>query len=718
MRSNATLILIAVAALFVGVLIGYFVAPEDGGGTDSERSERRQVPESGRQESSNPRDQSRSDPVAARRSAVDGTDRQEDGVAARAVSQEPAASHVVPAELVQELTAPFKKREGNGQITGRVVWDGTGEGVEGVLVSAGGVPKSRLESRFSNQRPVIRTMPEPDLAESALAHTRMVRRNYELYHSTITNADGSFELTGLPEDAEYMVTARADGMDIHELDDDGERMFRRSGYTQVGSVLTFTAKRRYEVVFDVLMPDGTPAAMMRLEYRPWPRNAGDADPEEVMKGLRNYGGTGGNGDGFIFAREPGEYVVCAYDAFEDSYLVGAMRSKSLRIDNREAIHEKVTLQLFETPSIMVKADIGSSRRVSYRYKVALCSDVAELQEFRKLERAAESLAEFKGGRVALFRDLTPGKHFVALLDTSTNTVASYQEVIVTQGLTHVELAPKPLDRDQYAVVWIRGPDGQLLKDVTLTQGYRTSNSTGQSGGSQGVSVHPDGSWHVPHPDLGNQKDVKSIVLWAVSEELGVVETEYQIDPEVVLNIQFAQPSFLTVALSGLNLADEPQELRATWKSQDISRAHYSESNPVRVGHTFRFGPTQPGNTQVTVTCIDSVDPRGYRNLVVLAERVVSLYSGDNSLTIEMPVLTRLEVSISGSITEDMSAIASSIVDKGATNFLLYRMVGSDGRAIFEGLPPGKYRVYSSDRSVESTTVEVPRDRVVALGRKQ
>lgn len=288
---------------------------------------------------------------------------------------------------------------------------------------------------------------------------------------------------------------------------------------------------------------------------------------------------------------------------------------------------------------------------------------------------------------------------------ATETVTVVEETTTTKDL----VIPRATTPDMLAL-WVRGPDGKLIEDVSFGLERRHGGGSSSSGGLTPMQ-REDGAWlfsRSEDSDDSGEEDAKYIVT-ASTEEYGEKKAEFT-GAEREKTIQFDAPATLKVTLAGYaNSANEGRLLLTLEKPKDpkdhfwMHRGREGAAN-ISADGVATLGPAEVGNYEVVLALLTD-----RQNRQRIASQPVQLQAGENRLTMELPTLHTLKISF-----EQAGATVSLSPEPNNDGFSsIQQKVGKDRVVTVANLLAGKYRIqaYSAISGVYSNlgtmTISVP-----------
>ncbi len=586
----------------------------------------------------------------------------------------PEGGSSVLRDALEEISPPVVQ-QGRGRFTGHVRTK-AGEPLAGVRVRA------EASSAF-------RPDADPDAASSGDVE-RIAVEAVKSFHwrrastrETRTDASGAYAIDGLVADWRYDVRADADGWRI----DTAPGHHRHDELP--GSTIDFLAVAVVDLHVAVRHQDGTEAFAAYVHT-----TRGD-----------NQGRHRWSPRSPRISIEPGSYRMRAVAGDE-----GELASSWVDVTLAPGVEpDPLTLVLDPRPGIagrvIFPAGQGSNHAV---VRVLRFTGQEPPTEARLLQDGQNQWASESSGYRFTFNDLESGRYLVgAGRDWQALVVTAIVEV--GDGLVSIDLEVPPLDPGRYVVLRVLGPDGEALDDLSISTRYVTG--TGSHGRGATMLKQDDGSvWvlHEPPDDVADQKDLRSF-LSVQSKQYGQKEVEYDPESAEEVVVEFAEPATVEVtvlgyAASGLedrvsvHLVDRQQTEDGGVRSQTVAQ---SREGSLDAAGRQTIGPVEPGEYILALQLSS-----GRHRHRTIAELPVVLESGPNAASITMPRLHNLVVAF-----EETSGVRVNLqMTSTRTGFSTFESATVDetGRVVFDGLPPGEYRVRAWGGSVQGEmVVQVP-----------
>jgi hypothetical protein len=484
--------LIALAALAVGVVSGYFLGAESAPPPNHWSVE----------------SQAQAAELPARVETGAAVEPVDSGTASRIEKDSPESA---PArrraldELVRAM-ADEPPKPGVGRITGRVTTS-DGKPVAGAAVSAW--PQN------PDENPWAADLSMEEKLERYFRSTHFSERGKV---SARTDADGRYALGNLG-DYRYSVRATADG---YECTAAGGAAWN----VEPDAEVNFSAQPACVLDFDIRLPDGTQPKSADITLR-W----GNGESRQYWTPNRPRP-----------SQRPGQYRMQVTAGKAEEFA-----SETFDIKLRQGDPPlKMTIQL--------EAASGISCDIRYPPGIANIEEVyghgSDVRVLLVPDPPAEPPAEtdygyegvsmWRGSRLS-FLSLDPGRY--RLVAHVRNRLLAWQDVTLGNELLKVTLQVPEPDPADFFVVRVYGADGALIRDAQVK--YRAPGMADERGN---VIRHDDGSFRLRRgANVRGGYDVT-----ASSETLGQLTVRYEANATHDLEIRFGQPARLTVLLPGVS----------------------------------------------------------------------------------------------------------------------------------------------------------------------
>lgn len=557
------------------------------------------------------------------------------------------AAELEPVRRVIEELPPPTIPTGSGVIHGRVR-SADGEPLAGVAIHL--LPRREGDASRTRKPGEEAT----DLATAVRSAIDRARWRHLSKRSTTTTADGTYRLEGLA-DLAGSLSADLPGWKI-QADDPRKRRNLRPD-----AEIDFTAKPVVRVSVTILLPDGAVPEVANLYLRqghsmmhaPW------------------------HAKGAYAELEPGTWEITAH----------VSAPQSLKSDPKT-----VSVEAGKTPEplrFQLATKGGIQGHVKFAPGEALSGGRVAVVRIPKGRKADASLLASsdkstslhswgRGAPVFQFADLPPGRYLVGLCRTYNGAPVVFEEAEVTDESVDVVIQVPPLEREDYVIVAVVGPDGKPAPSASIRTGYQ-SKAGGSSSGAVSIA-RSDGTQWVIHQE-GADEGAGDVTYWVEAEhpEYGKQRAEYKRTRATTAQIRFGRPASLELTVTGV--AGSRYEGRVHAVLSVARRSFRQEGTVLDAEGRITFKGVQPGTYPVALSIGAS---RGQSEIL---RQDVEITSGTNRLTLDLPPLY-------------------DVVVEGATGGFWIRstrkehrfhksvMGVSEGRATVDGLPAGEYEARS------------------------
>jgi hypothetical protein len=493
-----------------------------------------------------------------------------------------------------------------------------------------------------------------------------------------TDTAGAYEITGVT-DAKHSVSAFAAGFQCTAARGSSAYNVRPN------ATVDFVARPVVEVAVDVLRPDGSRPPRATIECR------GAATRKESWF----------PGERWI-QLWPGTYTVRAVvdqsRSEEQTILVEAGRPGP-----------SLVFRLEESPGLRGRILFPPELQAAQVSVYTLLFAGTEPPDHARL--TAEGKNTSTAGAYA-FENLEPGSYLVGA-GYGDKSVAATAVVRIGDGVVEQDLQLPPPDAERFVIVHVLGPEGERPSSVRFETSY-SGGSLGASGGGRSF-LRSDGAYFVPHHSWdtlrygSNHADPRWFVK-AVSDDFGAIKKEYSPGKDKELTIRFQPGARLTARIAGYVDSGHEGHLLVALKEAGaydpyLGRRH-RELMPDEEGRQL-LGPFQPGSYEAILVL------RRPLGVSWPLERVpLVLRPGENELAIPLPALHTLTV-----VSKAGRRVSVVSDEDRYGRRTLQRSIDADGKATFEHLPAGAYRVTVRNQTGakhQSATVEVPAQATVHL----
>jgi len=489
-----------------------------------------------------------------------------------------------------------------------------------------------------------------------------------------TAEDGSFRIGGLPEDLFYRVTAKLEGYRIKP------KRGHETNYVRPDKEFTFIAYAVVEVPLSVVLPDGTQVSEAWIHTK-WRDRSDLIRWREGDRTIALRPGTS-----TLFARAEIEEQTYSSNQIKVEVQPGRpIEPLVLHLKGEPGIHGKVVLECGAEPEDMTLYCVpapGGIRPEFAPYKLSSKNYVWV---------NAHSGYRFK------FKDLSPGTYYLALCWPYTRRIAAEAFVEVTDRMVRQDLQVPPLEQGTFFILWAFGPEGGLLKDISVSGKRDPSDRIGFVAPE---ARRDDGSFLIVLPWTADDPDrpLGDLILKVSNLKYG--EREITADPlrSTEIRVRFGHPARLTVRLTGpgtekaasFAVGLQPASDHSTWRKEgETMKSPLSSAEPVELG------PVNPGSYLVALFLKNSF----FEDPIVVEQ--VTLSAGQNEIALPVPALYDLVVRVPPSIKRlGIRNLASS-----SSSFRLFE--AQNGKVVFQDLPAGTYRLITGGFYPKFMTVEVP-----------
>ncbi len=667
-------VLIAVVAVGVGAA-GGFIA---GGQMDGPPPHRPAIAAPEESEVTPKADPNRDTRQAAR---TDSTDSASAKVAPRVEMPEPVRSEPASQafatwmrQFADELPIP-----GEGRITGHVrLKDGTP--LQGATIKA--------KPRKATQPPWDADAPLEDYLER-VARTQHFSRKGE--SSAVTNAEGAYEIGSLG-DYQFTVSAEAEGYQCNAVNP--QLAYR----VLPGAEMDFEAVPVCKVIMDIRMPDGSqPEAVSAKAYTSthnystlkWSREKPDA------------------------SIQPGKYELRVTSGDKEEY---ASDPVALDIsDGDPPLELKINLRIQPGITCQLKYPAGMDQSAGmYRgYNDTRIHLVADPPS----DPPADSGYGYDGqglwSGAAKFPGLKPGRY--RLIAASTGKLVAWKDVTLTDEPVDVTLEVPEPKAEEYFVLRIYGPEGELVRDAQIYH-YANVNRGQFYGNSGSVLRRPDGSYWLLKSEGGGSDKEWHYQVTIQTPKYGKTVVKHPGNATNDLEVRMEKPAYVTVLMPGATTHPDKARIRPNltlvqpgMSIGGIESASSGRSVSGLSEEKERFGPLAPGKYRFSYQ-LSTGDNAYYYNGggSSIAQWDFEVAAGaDITQTCPVPAIYKLTLLVED--TKKVSNMSLRRADGTATRTLYGG--GVQERTVFEGLTAGEWIVSAGGGEMR---VQITRDTEVAL----
>jgi hypothetical protein len=207
-------------------------------------------------------------------------------------------------------------------------------------------------------------------------------------------------------------------------------------------------------------------------------------------------------------------------------------------------------------------------------------------------------------------------------------------------------------------------------------------------GGGGVTLRgPDGTMYCAYPvwdpaQHGEMPAGARYLATVGARDLGRRRVEFQREPGAALEVRFAEPATLRVAIRDYAASKHKETLRVTLHQQGTGPVAWWQS--LTPEGTHEFGPLQPGTHRVVL-----VKTAGKLSRWPIACHHIDVVSGENELGLPIPRLYTLEVEVETRKPDLSMALAGEEIER----FSVHRGIPADGIVHFADIAAGAYQLY-------------------------
>ena len=524
---------------------------------------------------------------------------------------------------------------------------------------------------------------EPDVTERVLRTIRAAQDAESTRREAHSGAEGAFAIGGL-DDAAYRVQAYLEGYEIEPV-----RGGRRTWDVRPGAEMEFVAREIIDVPVAVLMPDGTAPERATIACRQGAEGSSHSRDETWVP------------DDPIVQLSPGTYTLSATAGADQEY---RSEEHGLTVKSGES-PAALAFHLRGRSGIKGKVIFAEGESPQSAHVWALRVDGGEeVPGFERFQRHGKrAWASPHNEFLYTIMDIEPGRYAVAVSRTD-GRIDALLSVDVAGMTVEQDIAVPPVDPAECAIIWVLGPDGRVLPDVSLTTGWRSGGGS-SSGGATVVKREADGAvWVLHHSrsrdfggsaareSAGRQEgaDVRYFV-GAQSKRFGSKEVEYRRRPRTEVTIRFTEPATLDVTIANWALhAHRDAVTLSLEKSQDGEARRFGvvhHDGEAVVDGRRHFGPIEPGDYELVLGV------KSDRFMAMPLDVVpVALAAGSNAVTVSVPELATLTVTVDNPSSNMHLQLQATGASRARTR-RAHERVGEDGLAVFGPIPPGDYTLH-------------------------
>ncbi len=547
---------------------------------------------------------------------------------------------------------------GSGQFVGHVRTE-DGKPVEGVRIRA---VRKRAKGSGSGT--------EANLEERVLELVDQHRFRESTTLEAVTDASGAYTIAGAFETARYDVSARKTNWKF-ETAPGQHRHDELPGIT-----VDFVATPQSELRVDVLFAAGGEPHKARIEYRRTDmasRRTSSSSWSPTDRSLR---------------LEPGQYSLRAR-AGDDNEYASEWAETTLSIDSAAS---PLRLTLKTRPGIIGQVVFPPGERPENVRVFLVSSSSADVDPQVLLQSDRSDWLSHHNKFQFSFKDLEPGGYVVGMSRQHNTGVVASTFVEVTDKLERVEIEVPALGPDEYFVLWVRDPAGEIVRDFSTGITYYHGN--GSHGTSPATLKKDDGSTWVlrePAADDLTIDEIERAELRIQSPKYGSKTAAFDYQSADTIEVQFVDPAFLDVTVRGLAGSDLEGRLEGVLAlTEENNGARHTRYVTQQSGQGFdgdgrkRFGPVEPGEYMLHL----QVRHKRHQHRVIHEERV-QVGTGENAVTVPLPAVYTLTVRMPEGREKMRIQIQKSgggMYDNGTPD--------ESGTLVFETLGAGEYKLTS------------------------
>lgn len=497
---------------------------------------------------------------------------------------------------------------GTGRIWGRVTFDDDTPAA-GVKITAS-ANKEREE--YFSPEPGL----EPYVRRMAADYHFMLKSTVE----AVTDADGRYEIDALGP-YRFRMNGQLEGHRLVQVNEGGD--WRG---VKPDKEVNFRVQKICELELDVRMPDGTQAKMAEVSFL---RDGGRSSTTWHSRQPRFQVEEGTH----TMEVKSGDYGQFVADKLSLTFRIGdPVQKLTVQLVAKPGIRCKlelpdgyqrdrweggVTVQIVkdppaEPPAAEARREPGYSRGWDEDYRV-----------FTGLEPGRYRLVARYGAEALVWKDVTLGQEFLELTLT----------------------VPEPSTAD-FLVVRVYAPDGGALRNAQVQAQATTAEGGRQGRGSLVVLKRADGSQWVRRFVPGPADDSQARVTYRITAShsaYGSISLDWPGDAGGEVNLRFVEPGRLTILLSGVTSSDQRTKLRFSL-SREVEPGSWQGANPDGAGRDdglpdndqLVYSKLTPGRYRFTLF-VSSGDPdEGYFDRAEIGAWDFDVASGPSSQTCPVP----------------------------------------------------------------------------------
>ena len=589
-------------------------------------------------------------------------------------SQNDRPERATPPPALEGLAAaiaalPAKDASSGSAVIPGVVRDDAGDPIAGVT----------LRARLTKARARTKAKTGEDLVSRVERFARETRYELDTTQTTTTGPDGAYELTTLQDDGRYDVDAKKTGWTFktapgHHRNDE-----------PTGKAIDFVGTQTVELTFNLMLSSGEEP--LRKSYVQWKEGSSNRRANKTWKP-----------DDRTLVLPVGSYTFTAFAGDQSEYLAEEQsvtlepgesgRTLDFTLKGRPGIHGNLTFADGEAPENAI-------------VRLARPSG-SEAGDRKRIMEGDSDWAHRQNGHAYSFQDVKPGEWLVGVtLQHGSSRILALERVSVTNELVKLDLEIPALDKSDYLVLWVHGPDGKAINDG-VSVSCEVKSATGSSSNGIEEIKRSDGSlWCTLGENVEEAGPDAEITLNVSTQKFGTRSKKIERDQSEV-TIEFVEPAFLDVTINGYAGSGHEGLLKLALSKSD-SRHHWGTSprdNSIDENGAQTLGPREPGDYKLLL----QIERKRHQSKT-LSSTDVSLTSGKNSIEIDIPQLHTLTVRTPG-LTKGSRVMIRSASGERSFNSNDSR-VDENERIVFEELAPGEYVLQTFGPKFGQMNVTVP-----------